>query len=174
MTLPTGVQAVAENNYGRPDRALDYLKRMTRSFSYALPGSMYEVSPDYGMIVQAWNIYSFAIPIVGQFFGIQPMASEKEVTLRPMMPQSWGEASLENVLVADNVVSVFYEVQDSGMTRLKITQEKEDWNLVLELNAAEEAGLEILQGAISEQSLDGEMLVLKGRGKTIEVRYNSK
>jgi hypothetical protein len=77
-------------------------------------------------------------------------------------------------LVADNVVSVFYEVQDSGMTRLKITQEKEDWNLVLELNAAEEAGLEILQGAISEQSLDGEMLVLKGRGKTIEVRYNSK
>lgn len=27
MTLPTGVQAVAENNYGRPDQALDYLKK---------------------------------------------------------------------------------------------------------------------------------------------------
>ncbi|GAB2619325.1 alpha-L-rhamnosidase-related protein [Belliella aquatica] len=50
MTLPTGVQAIAENNYGRPDKALDYLKRMTRSFGFALPGSIYEVSPDYGMM----------------------------------------------------------------------------------------------------------------------------
>ena len=71
MTLPTGVQAVAENNYGRPDKALDYLKRMTRTFGYALPGSIYEVSPDFGMMTQAWNLYSYAIPIVGQFFGIQ-------------------------------------------------------------------------------------------------------
>ncbi|WP_373512847.1 glycogen debranching protein, partial [Persicitalea sp.] len=58
MTLPTGVQAIAENNYGRPDQALDYLKRISRSFGYALPGSIYEVSPDYGMMTQAWNLYA--------------------------------------------------------------------------------------------------------------------
>jgi hypothetical protein len=40
MTLPTGVQAIGENNYGNPDGALDYLKRMTRSFGFALPGSI--------------------------------------------------------------------------------------------------------------------------------------
>ena len=61
MTLPTGVAAVAENNYGRPDKALDYLHRMSRSWGYAHPGSMYEGSPDCGMMCQAWNIYSFAI-----------------------------------------------------------------------------------------------------------------
>lgn len=49
MTLPTGVQAVAENNYGRPDEAYSLLKRMMKSFSFALPGSIYEVSPDFGM-----------------------------------------------------------------------------------------------------------------------------
>lgn len=27
MTLPTGVQAIAENNYGNPDRALEYLQK---------------------------------------------------------------------------------------------------------------------------------------------------
>ena len=97
MTLPTGVQAIAENNYGHPDRALDYLKRMSRSFSYALPGSMYEVSPDYGMIAQAWNIYSFAVPIIGQFFGIQPQAAQKEITIHPLMPREWDQAHLENV-----------------------------------------------------------------------------
>ena len=61
MTLPTGVAAVVKNNYGRPDKALDYLHRMSRSWGYAHPGSMYEVSPDFGMMCQAWNIYSFAI-----------------------------------------------------------------------------------------------------------------
>ncbi|WP_232064759.1 alpha-L-rhamnosidase-related protein [Rhodocytophaga rosea] len=38
MTLPTGVQAISENNYGRPDKALDYLQRMTKTFGYAFRG----------------------------------------------------------------------------------------------------------------------------------------
>lgn len=174
MTLPTGVQAIAENNYGRPDNALDYLKRMTRSFSYALPGSMYEVSPDYGMIVQAWNIYSFAVPVIGQFFGIQPMAATKEITVQPMMPKAWGAASLENVLVADNAISIYYESDKAGKTHLKVTQEKEDWTVILKLSGAGESGLEILQGTISERRLHGEKVELIGHGKVIEVRYNSK
>ncbi len=132
MTLPTGVQAVAENNYGRPDQALDYLKRMTRSFSYALPGSIYEVSPDYGMMVQAWNIYAFAIPIVQQFFGIRPMANKKIVVIRPKMPSSWHSASLENVSVADNEISIFYQDGPEGL-RMEVLQTNPDWTVQLEL-----------------------------------------
>ncbi|WP_343488149.1 trehalase family glycosidase [Allomuricauda sp. d1] len=128
MTLPTGVQAIAENNYGRPDEALDYLKRMARTFSYALPGSMYEVSPDYGMMTQAWNIYAFAIPIVQQFFGIQPMAHKKTVVIRPQMPSTWNEASLENVKVADNSISVFFSEND-GKFNIKIHQINPEWTL---------------------------------------------
>ncbi len=130
MTLPTGVQAIAENNYGNPDKALDYLKRMTRSFSFAFPGSMYEVSPDYGMITQAWNIYSFAIPIVQQFFGIQPMASEKTVTIQPQMPTEWNEASLENVLMADNEVSVFYK-RSGNTVDLEIVKINASWKVII-------------------------------------------
>lgn len=126
MTLPTGVQARAENNYGRPNEALDYLERMTRSFSYALPGSMYEVSPDFGMMTQAWNIYSFAYPIVHQFFGIQPNAAKKQITVAPMMPHKWTEASLENVKVGDNTISVYYE---NG--KVRVTQTNPEWELVL-------------------------------------------
>ncbi len=126
MTLPTGVQAVAENNYGRPDNALNYLNRMTRTFSYALPGSMYEVSPDYGMITQAWNIYSFAVPIVQQFFGIRPDAAQQKIVIRPQLPDAWGEASLENVAVANNEISVFYTKTDEKMM-LSITQKNPDW-----------------------------------------------
>lgn len=127
MTLPTGVQAVAENNYGRPDKALNYLQRMTRSFSYALPGSMYEVSPDYGMMAQAWNIYSFAVPIVEQFFGIRPDAAQKKIEIRIGMPSSWDEASLENVQIADNQLSIRYKrVNDKPQLVIDQTQ---NWDL---------------------------------------------
>ncbi|MEM6262574.1 MAG: glycogen debranching protein [Bacteroidota bacterium] len=53
MTLPTGVQAIGELNYGRTEEAYQYMKKLHNSFGYALPGSMYEVSPDFGMAVQA-------------------------------------------------------------------------------------------------------------------------
>jgi glycogen debranching enzyme len=128
MTLPTGVQAIAENNYGRPDNALNYLKRITRTFSYALPGSIYEVSPDYGMITQAWNIYSYAIPIVQQFFGINPMASEKKVIIKPQMPSEWKKASLENVIIANNEVSIYYEKTETQLT-LKVDQLNPEWTI---------------------------------------------
>lgn len=130
MTLPTGVQAISENNYGRPDEALNYLKRMSRTFSYALPGSMYEVSPDYGMMTQAWNIYAFAIPIVKQFFGINPMAHQKTVVIKPQMPKEWDKASLENVKVGDNEISVWYEASD-GFLQIKVQQSNPDWRIEL-------------------------------------------
>lgn len=132
MTLPTGVQAIAENNYGRPNQALNYLQRMSRTFSYALPGSMYEVSPDYGMISQAWNIYSFAIPIVQQFFGIKPEASKKKIVITPQMPDEWNEASLENVIVGDNSVSIYFN-ESNGLLKLKVIQENPEWEIIVKL-----------------------------------------
>lgn len=132
MTLPTGVQVVAENNYGRPDKALNYLERMTRTFNYALPGSIYEVSPDYGMMTQAWNIYSYAVPIIQQFFGIHPDAANKKVTIKPQMPSKWDKASLENVVIADNNISVNYETPE-GLKNIKVLNANSDWEITIEL-----------------------------------------
>lgn len=146
MTLPTGVLAVAENNYGRPDRALDYLLRMCRSFSYALPGSMYEVSPDYGMIAQAWNLYSFAIPIVEQFFGIDPLASQHRITIAPLMPSGWDRATLENVAVGTNTVSVEFHRLNDGRVHLKATLADPAWILEFPSGRAAPGTLEILAG----------------------------
>lgn len=128
MTLPTGVQAIAENNYGRPDQALDYLQRMTRSFSYAMPGSLYEVSPDYGMLAQAWNIYSYAVPIVEQFFGILPMAHEQRVRIQPQMPSAWDTARVDHVLIGDNILNLHYERAGDQLT-LTVTQTQHDWQI---------------------------------------------
>jgi glycogen debranching enzyme len=166
MTLPTGVQVVAENNYGRPDAALNYLERMTRTFSYALPGSMYEVSPDYGMIAQAWNIYSFAVPIVQQFFGIQPDAAQKQIRIRPRMPEKWGEASLEEVQVAENKISVYYLNTETEI-HIKVKQSSPGWKLIIEPPLIEDAEIQVLQGTL--QGSDKEQIIVS-TGANAEVK----
>ena len=159
MTLPTGVQAVAENNYGRPDEALDYLNRMTRTFSYALPGSIYEVSPDYGMITQAWNAYAFAVPIVQQFFGILPQAQHQKIVIRPQMPSSWDNASLENIKVADNEISVYFK-NTNGKLSLEVLQTNPDWTIQLELPKGE-----YIAPTSLEEHATGQHSIFTGTGK---------
>ena len=168
MTLPTGVQAIAENNYGRPDKALNYLKRMTRTFSYALPGSIYEVSPDYGMITQAWNIYSYAIPIIHQFFGIQPVASEKKIQIKIQMPEEWNSASIENVVVAENEISVFYEKKDKSIA-VKVTQSENDWTMEVVLPKPVNENYEIIKGN-AEMTIDENQTIYRSNDPIIEIR----
>lgn len=136
MTLPTGVSIIAENNYQRPDRALDYMKRMTRSFSFALPGSIYEVSPDYGMMSQAWNLYSYGVPIVTQFFGIQPDAHRRIIHLKPMLPKDWNDVSITRVPVGNNEISVRYKKTESTL-EVWIEQKEKDWEVILHLPSGE-------------------------------------
>jgi glycogen debranching enzyme len=170
MTLPTGVQAVAENNYGRPDRALDYLQRMTRSFSYALPGSMYEVSPDYGMMAQAWNIFSFAVPIVEQFFGISPMAAEKKIRIAPLMPSAWNRASLENVQVGPNELSVFFSRTTEGRVHIRAEQTLPGWVLVAPVPFADSDSIELVSG---EMETDGHgRIQVVSNGAKLEFTYS--
>ena len=166
MTLPTGVSAIGENNYGNPDQALDYLKRMTRSFGFALPGSIYEVSPDYGMFTQAWNMYSFAVPIISQFFGIQPDAGNKVIYIRPQMPTSWEEASIQKVVIGDNEISMSYE-NKSGVLSIEVSQTQSKWGISIEI-PQEYSKVKILGKEISSDTKDGYRRILM-TGKKVRV-----
>ena len=170
MTLPTGVQAIAENHYGRPDTALDYLQRMVRSFSYALPGSMYEVSPDFGMVAQAWNVYALAYPIVAQFFGVKPAAQRQEIRLQPQFPPDWDEARLRALPVGADVLSIFMERKRRGVV-FTLEHQREDYTLILALPAGTYETWKVngetvqpqRQGAFDELRLSGPQLVVELR-----------
>jgi len=166
MTLPTGVSAIGENNYGNPDGALDYLKRMTRSFGFALPGSIYEVSPDYGMFTQAWNLYSYAVPMITQFFGIRPDAGNKVIYIRPQMPTSWENASIQKVIIGDNEISLTY-VNNSGVLAIEVAQTQSKWGISLEI-PAEYSKVKILGKEISSDTKDGYRRILM-TGKKVRV-----
>ncbi len=112
MTISTGVMAVAQAQYGYADRTLELLKKMFRSFSLVCPGSMAEMSPDYGCFVQAWTTYAVMVPVVRHFFGIQPDAANNRIIFAPCMPQTYTQLSLENVPVLDGAISVFYQLEN--------------------------------------------------------------
>lgn len=166
MTLPTGVSAIGEGNYGNPDGALDYLKRVTRSFGFALPGSLYEVSPDYGMFSQAWTMYSFAVPIITQFFGIQPDAGNKVIHIRPQMPTSWEEASIQKVIVGDNEIRVSY-VDKSGVRAIEVEQTQAKWGISIEI-PEEYSKVKVLGKEVSSDTQNGYRRILM-TGKKVRV-----
>ncbi|WP_235906178.1 alpha-L-rhamnosidase-related protein [Ginsengibacter hankyongi] len=122
--------AIAVCRYGNPDTALQYIHTMLHSFSFATPGTMYEVSPDYGMFVQAWNIRGVNIPLIHYFFGIDPLAYKKEITLRPGFPSAWKYASIKNVIIGDNLLSVNYHTTTAGNEYI-ITTTRPQWTVKL-------------------------------------------
>ncbi|WP_375579838.1 glycogen debranching protein [Marivirga tractuosa] len=134
MTLPTGVQAIAEAKYGNADRALEYLKMLQNSFSYALPGSMYEVSPDFGMMTQAWNIYAVAVPVVEEFFGIQPKAWKNEILIKPNLPTEWTNVSLENIKIGNNKLDISIK-RVNNILEFRISQ-LHNWKIIFDFSDA--------------------------------------
>lgn len=112
MTISTGVMAVAQARYGYADRALELLHRMFGTFGRIAPGSLAEMSPDYGCFVQGWTAYAAAVPVVRYFFGLQPQAvpcSENQLVLRPCMPEDWPEATLRETPVLDGELTLHFE-----------------------------------------------------------------
>ena len=162
---PTGVQAIAEARYGTADAALEYLKMLQNSFGYALPGSMYEVSPDFGMIVQAWNIYALAVPVTTEFFGIYPKAFDQQVFFQPDMPSAWESAKLEGIRVGDNVISINYR-QTEGEITYVVEQSQPEWTIVFERSGA---GRISLNGEMLGPE-EGYLLQLQGQKNTITIK----
>ncbi len=160
MTLPTSVQAIAAARYGDMEDALYYIKKLNRSFSYALPGSMYEVSPDFGMITQAWNIYGVAVPIVQYFFGFNPKAFEKSLYLSPHLPADWKDVSLENVKVGNNYISLAVS-QKEDHKEYQLGQLLEDWKIFIDVSGANK--IFVNDKEVDIATLIDHQLTLKGK-----------
>lgn len=117
MTISTGVHAAAEAAFGNADEALDLLQRMMSTFSLALPGSMNEMSPDYGCAVQAWTLYAMAVPIIRHFFGIHPLAHLHTVRIAPLVPSAWAgkKLSLQSIQIGESMIDVELQAQQGKL-----------------------------------------------------------
>jgi glycogen debranching enzyme len=132
MPAATANLVVAACRYGSPDTALTYIHKILNSFGYATPGTTYEVSPDYGMFVQAWNIRGLNIPIIHYFFGIDPLAYKKTIRITPAMPAQWDHARIKDVLIGQNKLSIDFTKKEGKIT-YTLRSAEAGWTLDLRL-----------------------------------------
>jgi hypothetical protein len=135
MPGATASLTIAESIYGSTDSALTYIDKTLNGFNFATPGSTYEVSPDYGMFVQAWNVTGLYIPVIQHFFGVSPMAYKKEVTIAPKMPNKWPFAELNNLLIGNNRLCISYKKENSqAVFQIRCTEK--GWKVIFKNGGA--------------------------------------
>ncbi|MED1204662.1 hypothetical protein [Heyndrickxia acidicola] len=109
MTISTAVQVNANLRYHQTDAAYQQIQNVMKTFGMYLPGSISEMSPDYGCFVQAWTSYALLSPIICGFIGIRPNAAVKEVTFEPQLPTNWERARVQKLMIGTNELDVLVE-----------------------------------------------------------------
>jgi glycogen debranching enzyme len=135
MTISTGVQAVAEGNYGRTDAAMWYVDRIVQTFNRVAPGSVSEMMPDYGCFTIAWTSYGIVVPLIEHVFGIRPDAANKTIVLEPHLPAGWENISIEDLPVGTNLIS-FSRTRTAQGVVYEIEGTESGWSFVLRDRAA--------------------------------------
>ena len=173
MTISTGVSAVAECRYDRMDEALRYVKLIASTFGQVVPGSISEMSPDYGCFVQAWTVYGMVSPLVSFMFGIQPAAYWKEIALRPRLPQDWEEASVERVAVGEgehrNSLN-FFITRNSQEAVYRFSLDQPGWTVKLNVPCPSGATIWLDGEEIGAERAEDEALLAITASRTHEVR----
>ena len=155
--------AIAECKYRGADYAMPYIEKILNNFSFATPGTTYEVSPDYGMFVQAWNVSGINIPLIQYIFGVNPMAYKKEITIKPDMPSKWDYAKLERLLVGNNELSIDFKKSENKRIYV-IENSQKDW--VVNFKLAENVNSAMVNG--KEVKADNGTISLTRAKNTIE------
>ena len=130
MTISTGLQAVAEAQYGRTDEAMWYVDKIVQTFNRKLPGSISEMMPDWGSFTIAWTMYGIVVPVIQHIFGIQSDAFNKTVVFDPHLPTGWEDISIEDLPVGTNSVSFARRKSSKGI-EYSLEAKESGWTLIL-------------------------------------------
>jgi hypothetical protein len=127
---------------------------------------MYEVSPDFGMMTQAWNIYGVAVPLINYIFGIQPKAFDKSIYLSPQLPVSWKDASIENVKMGANSLSLTINLKND-YKEYRISQTIADWNIFIDVKKAKK--ILVNDKEVAVKSISNNWLKISGKELVVKI-----
>ncbi len=120
-TLPTGILAKAEFNYGNVEIATNLLKNIAVTTEYGMPGSFKELIPKGMCFMQLWSSAIFLQNIVEGIFGVEPIASEDAVNIFPKLPKGWEYADIKALRIGEHVVNISYRKHSKRETELIIS-----------------------------------------------------
>jgi len=143
-TLPTGVLAQAEFNYGDVEMGTRLIGDIAETINHGMLGAFSELIPQGGDFMQLWSSAMFLKGITEGIFGLKPLASEHELSLSPQLPSSCQNAALTNVKIGQSTVDISVERQDAG-TKITLTEHGKTW---LKIDLTLPAGEKIVQTSV--------------------------
>jgi glycogen debranching enzyme len=97
MPIQNAILAQAEFRYGRPDKGLWYLERMSELCGYYMPWAIPEFVGNNACFIQAWSSAAFNWLIVQGFFRMNPDPIRNVVQVQPQLPQGWDFLEIKNL-----------------------------------------------------------------------------
>jgi hypothetical protein len=138
-TLPTGVLAQAEFNYGHVDMGTRLIKDIARTIEHGMLGAFSELIPQGGDFMQLWSAAIFLSGITEGIFGLEPLAHQHRLVLSPQLPKGWEFARLEGVEAGLHTINIALEREGDGGYRVMIDhQGKMDLDIELFLPSTRE------------------------------------
>jgi hypothetical protein len=119
-TLPTGVLAKAEFNYGNVEMGLRLIKDIAQTINYGLLGSYEELIPHGLCFMQLWSSALFLQGITEGVFGLNPPGSKDYIEVFPKLPEDWEYTRIEDVKMAGHQISLLHERLKENKARLSI------------------------------------------------------
>ncbi len=101
MPVQNAIVALAEFQYGRPDRGLWYLQRMSDLCGQAMPWAIPEFEApegsDRACFLQLWSSAAYNWLMVQGWFRLQPDPDRGIVLVRPQLPSNWQTVKVRNL-----------------------------------------------------------------------------
>jgi len=127
MTISTASLINTNLVCGKTEEAYAQIKKIMKTFGMYLPGSISEMSPDYGCFVQAWTSYGMLSPIITGFLGIEPDTECRKVTIKPQLPKGWSYATVKNLKIGTNEIDVFVQRVEDEKYHIKVVSKEDNW-----------------------------------------------
>jgi glycogen debranching enzyme len=124
-TLPTGVLAQAEFNYGNVEMGTRLIKDIARTIEYGMLGAFSELIPQGGDFMQLWSTAMFLSGITEGIFGLEPLAHQHQLVLSPQLPKEWEFARLEGVEIGAHTIDIALDREGDGGYRVLISHQGE-------------------------------------------------
>ena len=124
-TLPTGILAQAEFNYGNVEMGTRLIGNIARTIEHGMLGAFSELIPQGGDFMQLWSAAMFLNGITEGIFGLESLAHQHRLVLSPQLPNGWKFARLEGVKVGLHTIDIALDREEEGGYRVLIGQQGE-------------------------------------------------
>lgn len=105
-TLPTGVLAMAEFDYGNAKMGTRLLKNIAQTIEYGMLGAYEELIPQGGCFMQLWSSAIFLKGIMEGVLGLEPLAHQDSIGLSPKLPEGWEFVKAEGLRMGEHQVDI--------------------------------------------------------------------